>query len=728
MPANMWRRWLNRASQTLASESRRAGAHRRRLPAVLRLEELESRLTPAVTSTAAVTFLNVPNFGVAGQPLSPAVQVSVMGQEGKFSFPITNDSVTLNVAAGPTGFSPAGPSPTATTDQNGIATFSNLALDVAGSYSFVASETQFGQTSAPSSNVGINPGPASQLIVSASAPEVQEGAPVAFAVLGLDQFGNPATGSTIHFSSSTTEASLPPDYTFQPGDGGVYFFETTFTAAGTQTITANVLNSTVSDAVGVAVQPASPDNIQVNVSASDIPINQPVTLSGSFTDPGTLDANTVVVAWGDGSANTTLVLPAQVRSFNAVHSYTDEGDYFPTVFITNSDGGTGENASEVQVLPGSIDNVADTQGLPGQTVTSSITDAQSNSFSATLSLSPSDATGGGILVAKLSNANLPSRTNRAGLLSIYDIRVTSPKAGDSALVSFRFRVGADIGLLPTLQFLDTKTGALELFIPSGKPDSFELTRQGDFIVGKLLLDGSSTPTLQQLTRTVFTISVNVPSSAATATVSASVASADPAATAPASTATFRTTSQLTLTLEPTQAGQVSGGLSSFNAANTGGGGETTPEDAAAAGLVSFLAEEVQGRIQALWPFGDPALGAWIQQFGHTSPDATLPLSADPGSVAPGTAPPVQREDESLRDASEYLFRELASTLNPPLGDAPASASPHPESRQPARGAVASQGLLSSTTAGRVAFLAGLAVAFPERRKQAERNKPVMDAL
>jgi hypothetical protein len=244
----------------------------------------------------------------------------------------------------------------------------------------------------------------------------------------------------------------------------------------------------------------------------------------------------------------------------------------------------------------------------------------------------------------------------------------------------------------------------------------------------LLLDGSSTPTLQQLTRTVFTISVNVPSSAATATVSASVASADPAATAPASTATFRTTSQLTLTLEPTQAGQVSGGLSSFNAANTGGGGETTPEDAAAAGLVSFLAEEVQGRIQALWPFGDPALGAWIQQFGHTSPDATLPLSADPGSVAPGTAPPVQREDESLRDASEYLFRELASTLNPPLGDAPASASPHPESRQPARGAVASQGLLSSTTAGRVAFLAGLAVAFPERRKQAERNKPVMDAL
>ena len=41
-----------------------------------------------------------------------------------------------------------------------------------------------------------------------------------FIVIALDQFGNPATGSTVHFSSSTTQASLPPDYTFQPGAAG----------------------------------------------------------------------------------------------------------------------------------------------------------------------------------------------------------------------------------------------------------------------------------------------------------------------------------------------------------------------------------------------------------------------------------------------------------------------------------------------------------------------------
>ena len=33
-------------------------------------------------------------------------------------------------------------------------------------------------------------------------------------------------------------------------------------------------------------------------------------LSGSFTDPGTQDTHTVMIAWGDGSTNTTLNLAA----------------------------------------------------------------------------------------------------------------------------------------------------------------------------------------------------------------------------------------------------------------------------------------------------------------------------------------------------------------------------------------------------------------------------------
>ena len=46
-------------------------------------------------------------------------------------------------------------------------------------------------------------------------------------------------------------------------------------------------------------------------------------LSGSFTAPGVLDTHTVVIAWGDGSANTTLNLAASVLTFSTTHQYLD---------------------------------------------------------------------------------------------------------------------------------------------------------------------------------------------------------------------------------------------------------------------------------------------------------------------------------------------------------------------------------------------------------------------
>ncbi len=706
MLAKRWREWLNRASQTLMGPSLSLSSKLR--PTVLRLEELESRLTPSIT------FVTVPNSSVAGQPISPVVQVLVTAQGDGFSFPASADPVTLEVASGPGGFSPSGSPPTATTDSNGVATFNNLVLDAAGSYTFMASDAETESESAPSSTTVINPGPVSQIVVSAASPEVTEGEPVEFIVAAADQFGNPATGATIHFSSSTTQASLPPDYTFQAGDDGVQIFEATFTAAGTQTITATVAGSTVSAADSVEVDGVPPDNIQLNPSASDLPINQPVTLTGSFTDPGTLDSNTVVINWDDGSADTSLVLPAQTRSFNADHVYTAEGDYFPTVFITNADGGTGEASSEVQALDGPIDGVADAQGQPGQTSLVSASDAEGDSINATLILSADDAHGGGLLVAKLANASLPSTTNRADVLGIYDIRSTSAEAGDSALVTFRFRAGLDLSETPVLQFLDPATGTLRTFVAS-KHGAFELTRQGDYIVGSLFLDNTSTPTLQQLTHTVFTISVNVPSAAATATVSASVASANPLATAPATTATFSTTSQLTLTLEPTQSSQVSSGVSSFDAAASGGGAvaAAAPEDTAGA-LYSFLAEEVSGGVQVLLPFARQIL-----------PPAT-PAAVEPGAAAPGKIT-AHLEEQSLRDAADFLFRELASTITPLLSNKAAPAAPHAGSRLGGSHSWAPRSMLSSTKIGPTAFIAGLAVAMPEHRKKTDRSKADLES-
>jgi hypothetical protein len=714
MSVNAWRQWLNRARYALADGTRREKSGLRRVPVRLRLEELESRLTPSVT------FLTTPSNGTAGQVLNPPVQVQVRVN----NFAIPKDPVTLTVFSGPGSFTLASTT-TVLTGPTGVALFTNLVLNTAGDYTLQATDNgEGGGPSSPSSVVAIDPAPASQLVVSASAAQTPEGTPVSFTVTAADPFGNPATGSTIHFSSSTTEASLPPDYTFQASDNGEATFDVAFTVPGTQTVTATVLGSNVSAADSVSVEPVPIDNIQLNLSAADITIDQPITLTGTFTDPGTRDANTVVIAWGDGSDNTTLVLPAQVRSFSADHSYTTEGDYLPTVFITNTDGGSGVADSEEQALPGPIDEVADSHGQPGQTIVSTVTDAETDSISAALSISESDVGGAGILVARLADAALPTTTDRTGIRGIFDVRETGVGTIDSALVSFRFLVGPDFGQTPVLQFLDPATGTLRPFLPSGEHGSFTLTRQGNFIVGSVLLDNASTPTLRQLIRTVFTVSVNVPGAAATTAVSAALASADAAATAPVTTATFRTTSQLTLTLEPTQASQVSSGLSSFNATNSGGGGDPTPEDAAAA-LVSFLMDETGDGARAVWPFGvDGTLRAWIRQAGHTLPHATPAPPAESGSASPGS-PTAQKEDESLRDASEFLFRELASTLTLPFTEATMSAQSPAEVRRAACHASAPQSVVSTTKTGSAAWLAGLAVAIPERRKNRERTKKIV---
>src|SRR5439155_1188553 len=91
---------------------------------------------------------------------------------------------------------------------------------------------------------------------------------------------------------------------------------------------------------GVTVNNVAPSNVQLSLSAATINENGSTTLSGSFDDPGTLDTHTVVITWGDGSANTTLNLAAGVLSFSGVsHQYLDNSSEALRVADTDKDGG-----------------------------------------------------------------------------------------------------------------------------------------------------------------------------------------------------------------------------------------------------------------------------------------------------------------------------------------------------------------------------------------------------
>jgi hypothetical protein len=93
-----------------------------------------------------------------------------------------------------------------------------------------------------------------------------------------------------------------------------------------------------SGSTSVVVNDVTPSDLQLALSAATLNENDSTSLSGSFTDPGTLDTHTVTINWGDGSSS-SLALAAGVGSFSGLsHQYLDEGNYTIQVTVADDDG------------------------------------------------------------------------------------------------------------------------------------------------------------------------------------------------------------------------------------------------------------------------------------------------------------------------------------------------------------------------------------------------------
>ncbi len=76
----------------------------------------------------------------------------------------------------------------------------------------------------------------------------------------------------------------------------------------------------------LTVNNVAPSNLAVTQSPVSINENDSTTLTGTFSDLGTLDTHTVNHRLGDGSPNTVLSLAAGVLSIPATsHQYLDDG-------------------------------------------------------------------------------------------------------------------------------------------------------------------------------------------------------------------------------------------------------------------------------------------------------------------------------------------------------------------------------------------------------------------
>lgn len=93
-----------------------------------------------------------------------------------------------------------------------------------------------------------------------------------------------------------------------------------------------------------AVTTASVYNVAPKITQTQISDNGKVTVTGSFTDPGSQDQHTVVFQWHDGFSD-VVVLPVGQRRFSFDHRYADDaggaffGEYTVIVTVMDDDGG-----------------------------------------------------------------------------------------------------------------------------------------------------------------------------------------------------------------------------------------------------------------------------------------------------------------------------------------------------------------------------------------------------
>jgi hypothetical protein len=167
-----------------------------------------------------------------------------------------NGSVTVAIASGSGSFTSG--STTTVSVVNGVATFNNLQINTADSYTLSATATG-GVTGLNSTSFNITPAAASTLVVSGFTSPATAGTAYNVTVTAKDPYGNTATGytGTVTFSSSDVQAVLPSNSTLTNGTGT--FSVTLKTASSNQSITARdtVTTTITGTQSSIVVNPAA---------------------------------------------------------------------------------------------------------------------------------------------------------------------------------------------------------------------------------------------------------------------------------------------------------------------------------------------------------------------------------------------------------------------------------------------------------------------------------------
>jgi hypothetical protein len=284
-------------------------------------------------SAAQLAFVQQPTNVTAGGAITPAVTVDVEDSGGNL---VTSDNSTVTISVAGGSVTLDGTLTVAAV--NGVATFNNLSLDLAGSYTLTASDGSL--AGATSSSFTVNPAATSKLVYVQEPSNISVGSAVSPSIiLDLeDQFGNIATSddSNVTLSVASGQGGVTGTATVAASNGVATFSDVILDAAGSYTLTATDGGLTPATSASFTVLPAAAAKLAYFVQPSDVIagiVESPyitVDVEDQFGDLVSNDSSdvTLSIASGRGGLGGTLTVAAVngVATFSNV-SITAAGAY-----------------------------------------------------------------------------------------------------------------------------------------------------------------------------------------------------------------------------------------------------------------------------------------------------------------------------------------------------------------------------------------------------------------
>jgi trimeric autotransporter adhesin len=145
-------------------------------------------------------------------------------------------------------------------------------LKTAGTQSITVADQAISGFTSTQSGINVVAAAAASFSVTGFPAATTAGVTQSFTVIVRDAFGNLAVGYTgaVRFSSNDTQAGLPANYTFTPGDAGVHTFTATLKTAGSRSITATDLadSSLTGTQAGINVTAAAATHFAISAPST----------------------------------------------------------------------------------------------------------------------------------------------------------------------------------------------------------------------------------------------------------------------------------------------------------------------------------------------------------------------------------------------------------------------------------------------------------------------------